>query len=188
MKKLLPEQIAQITSGVSCRMLLEKNGIRVNRSGFAVCPLHNDHDGSLKVYEGDRGWYCFGCHKGGSVIDLARQLYGTDFRDAVLRLNDEFSLGLDPGGETSAAERFRSACGAHQRKKELARERRDAERRWEECDYWAGLRQFCDRIVLENEDRSGNMSPLFAAALNMRCNADIQLREADERRLMYGGS
>lgn len=37
------------------------------------CPLgfHEDTTPSFTIYPGDRGWYCFGCGYGGTVIDLA---------------------------------------------------------------------------------------------------------------------
>ena len=36
--------IPQIKAAVTCRQLLEHNGIRVNRQGFCVCPFHGDRD------------------------------------------------------------------------------------------------------------------------------------------------
>ena len=58
----------------------------VGRSRKVRCPLHDDHDPSLHVYsDPQRGWYCFGCRRGGSVYDLAGLLWkrstrGTEFR------------------------------------------------------------------------------------------------------------
>lgn len=43
------------------------------------CPLPNHDDGtpSFHVYETpERGWYCFGCHRGGTIFDLAAALAG----------------------------------------------------------------------------------------------------------------
>ena len=54
-------------------------GREPNRVGFIVCPLHNDTDPSLKVYDdAERGWFCFGCERGGTIIDLAGALAGLD--------------------------------------------------------------------------------------------------------------
>lgn len=61
-------------------------GRRVGRSGKVRCPFHDDRTPSLHVY-GDpaRGWYCFGCGRGGSIYDLAALLWGrrTHGRDFV---------------------------------------------------------------------------------------------------------
>lgn len=47
------------------------------RFGFVRCPFHDGDDtGSLKAYDGDRGWHCFGCHRGGTIIDFGAELYG----------------------------------------------------------------------------------------------------------------
>jgi hypothetical protein len=41
------------------------------------CPLHDDRVPSLHVYpDADRGWFCFGCRRGGSIYDLAALLWG----------------------------------------------------------------------------------------------------------------
>lgn len=83
-----------IRQSVSTKMLMEAAGIEVNRQGFSVCPLHHEKTASLKVYNGSRGWWCFGCQTGGDVIDLARHLWGIDFRQAIVRIDSMFSLGL----------------------------------------------------------------------------------------------
>lgn len=73
----------------------QRYGFSPNRSGFIQCPFHKgDNHGSLKLYPGQKGWHCFGCQRGGSVIDFVMQLYGIDFRQACLRLNTDFGLRL----------------------------------------------------------------------------------------------
>lgn len=52
-------------------------GRRVGRSGKVRCPFHDDRTPSLHVYRDPaRGWYCFGCGRGGSIYDLAASLWG----------------------------------------------------------------------------------------------------------------
>jgi len=56
-------------------------GLRVGRSGKLRCLFHDDRSPSLHVYgEAGRGWYCFGCGRGGSVYDLAALLWGRKTR------------------------------------------------------------------------------------------------------------
>lgn len=52
-------------------------GRQVGRSGKVRCPFHDDRTPSLHVYRDPaRGWYCFGCGRGGSIYDLAASLWG----------------------------------------------------------------------------------------------------------------
>ena len=58
-------------------------GESVPAHGSIQCPLpgHDDRSPSFKVYrEPGRGWYCFGCHRGGGAIDLAAEIFGIEPR------------------------------------------------------------------------------------------------------------
>lgn len=56
-------------------------GQRPDRGGKISCPFHADHEPSLHVFvEPERGWFCFGCRRGGSVIDFASLLWGLEPR------------------------------------------------------------------------------------------------------------
>jgi hypothetical protein len=45
------------------------------------CPLHPDRTPSLHVYERpENGWHCYGCHRGGTIYDLAGALWGLQTR------------------------------------------------------------------------------------------------------------
>jgi DNA primase len=55
---------------------------QVPSSGVMRCPLpdHEDRTPSFVVYGAERGWFCFGCHRGGTVYDLAAALWGLPTR------------------------------------------------------------------------------------------------------------
>ena len=75
--------------------ICEKYGIEINRASFISCPQHSEKTPSMKIYKDTgRGYYCFGCNSGGSVIDFVMQLFQIDFRAAVVRINCDFGLGL----------------------------------------------------------------------------------------------
>ena len=95
-----------IKSRVTSRQLLEHVGVPVLQNGFACCPLHGERTASLKVYaDPRRGWHCFGCGRGGTVIDLGMALWNTDFLGACSMLNDEFQLGIPMGRPLTAEEK-----------------------------------------------------------------------------------
>lgn len=62
-------------------------GLSVSRHRKVQCPFYDDRTPSLHVYrEPDRGWFCFGCGRGGSVYDFAALLWGRETRGADFAL------------------------------------------------------------------------------------------------------
>ena len=96
---------AEIKERLTARQVIEAYGFHPNRAGYIQCPFHaGDRHGSLKIYDGDKtGWHCFGCGAGSTVIDFVMKLFNINFRQACLRLDADFSLGLT-GKRPSAAE------------------------------------------------------------------------------------
>lgn len=69
--------------------------LEIGRAGFIHCPFHSgDRDASLKVYPEQNSWHCFGCGKGGSVIDFVMEMERCGFRQAAAKLDSDFRLGL----------------------------------------------------------------------------------------------
>lgn len=69
-------------------------GFEPDRQGKICCPFHDDSHPSLQLYKGARGWWCYVCDRGGSVIDFVAGLFSISPREAALKLNEDFSLGL----------------------------------------------------------------------------------------------
>lgn len=71
--------------------------LNVKPGASIVCPLpdHKDTDPSFKVYGGDKGWHCYGCTRGGSVIDYVMYRDGIDHTAAIRKLAD--TLGIKVG-------------------------------------------------------------------------------------------
>jgi DNA primase len=61
---------------------LAGSGVRRGREIAFRCPLHDDHDPSLRVDPEKGVWFCDPCLVGGDVIELARLAWGYDQRDA----------------------------------------------------------------------------------------------------------
>lgn len=56
-------------------------GLALDRGGKVTCPFHEDRTPSLHCYdEPDKGWRCYGCDRGGSIIDFGAALYGVEPR------------------------------------------------------------------------------------------------------------
>ena len=87
-----------IRDTVSMNQILDLYGY-TTKHGFMVCPFHGDHDASLRVYDGDRGWYCFGCHRHGSVIDFVMEHENCNFQTAVRAIDNALHLDLFQANE-----------------------------------------------------------------------------------------
>jgi DNA primase len=115
----------EIKKRVSALDVCRQYGVDVNRAGFARCLWHNEKTASLKIYPGDRGYFCFGCHAHGSSIDLVMKLFDESVGDACKRLNADFRLGLIQEGNLSTAERIARNKAAWERKKQAEREEKE---------------------------------------------------------------
>lgn len=62
---------------------------------FGVCPLHDDSDPSFSVTPSAGVWYCFGCHKGGTVIQFAQQYHNLPFKKAIEHLKKYANISDD---------------------------------------------------------------------------------------------
>ena len=127
-----------IKRNVSTDRVARQIGLKVNRAGFCKCPFHPDKTASLKIYPGDRGWHCFGCHAGGSVIDLVMQYYGTDLRGAIEIINDDFNLRLPIGRTVTRAEEEAARKRAEERKRE------EEARKAEDREQYEAFLRWCD--------------------------------------------
>jgi CHC2 zinc finger/RepB DNA-primase from phage plasmid len=68
------DALLQIPPPVYVRDLM---GIAVAGGRKVRCPFHDDERPSLHVYtSAERGWSCFSCRRGGSIYDLAAELWG----------------------------------------------------------------------------------------------------------------
>lgn len=63
--------------------------VNLKRSGanlFGLCPFHGEKTPSFSVSPDKGIYYCFGCHKGGGVINFQMEIEGLSYPDAVRAL------------------------------------------------------------------------------------------------------
>ena len=63
--------------------------VTLKRSGsnlFGLCPFHGEKTASFSVTPDKGMFYCFGCHKGGSVINFEMEIENLSYADAVRAL------------------------------------------------------------------------------------------------------
>lgn len=169
----------QVKSLVTIREVAEHYGFHPNRAGYICCPFHNEKTASLKLYPDGRGWCCFGCHAGGTVIDFVMKLFDIPFRQAILRINADFALGLtwdkpNPVVRSAVLEARRREA---QRKAELERLEEKYWKLSEEHRYWWEVLKYFTPV------RDGDdvyYHPLYAEAANKQPYLEYLLEELEE--------
>ena len=171
----------EIKSRLTAREVFEFYGFTVNRAGFVCCPLHGEKTPSLKVYPGDRGWHCFGCHAGGDVLDFVQLYFGLNLPAACEKLNDDFNLGLPIGKPFSRQEQAEAQRKAAERKKQIAERQKRAESLWKAYDdaltEWTRLDTIKRECAPESPETP--FSTAFAYALRNIDGAAYRLAEAE---------
>ena len=69
--------------------------VTLRRSGanmFGLCPFHGEKTASFSVAPDKGIYYCFGCHKGGGVINFMMELEGLSYPDAVRHLAERVGM------------------------------------------------------------------------------------------------
>ena len=74
------------------------------RRYWGCCPFHNEKTPSFSVDTASQLYYCFGCHKGGTVIQFVMEMDRMDFMEAVKILAERAHMEL-PQGTNEAANR-----------------------------------------------------------------------------------
>ncbi len=82
----------QTKENVTTRQVAEAYGVKVNRSGMARCPFHNDKHPSMKV---DKNFYCFACGAKGDVIHFTEKFFGITSYEAAKKLADDFGISME---------------------------------------------------------------------------------------------
>lgn len=138
---------SDIRSMLTAQQVAEHYGFEVNRSGFMKCPFHTgDRTASLKLYDRESGFHCFGCGAHGSIIDFVMRLFDLNFRQAVLRINADFHLGLTSSKPDRAA---RSAALEARREERRKKDQADENFRYMayELHYWKDVLRFSHQSV-----------------------------------------
>ena len=177
----------EIKSMVSMPELMERYGFSLNRSGFCKCPFHSEKSASFKAYPGTRGFYCFGCGAHGSVIDFVMLYFGLSFKDALAKINEDFSIGLPIGERISLRQRREMEHRQRERQEERNREQRELERL--DGEYWAAfdLWQKYDTNKREYAPKSPSedFHPLYVEAIKNIDYASYLLDTAEMRLRNY---
>lgn len=154
-------------------------GLQPDRAGFICCPFHGEKTPSMKLYEEARGFYCFGCHASGDVIDFVMRLFGLDFRGAVSKINTDFNLCLPIDRPVTLRER--RAADGHYRARVAEKRRREAlEADYDKkLSYWIHLDK--NRRDYAPTSMTDEFNPLYVEAVKNIDRAAYALDQAEMR-------
>jgi len=90
MPRIPDGELERLKQRISLAELCQSHGIELKRRGaknlVGKCPFHDDSTPSLSIDPVKNVWHCFGCDKGGSVIDFVMLKESIPFAEAVARL------------------------------------------------------------------------------------------------------
>lgn len=81
-----------LDSYINLKEVFKFYGYELNRAGFCRCPFHLEDTGSCKV--NDIQFHCFGCDAKGNAVSFVKSLFNLSFKDAIIKINADFGLGL----------------------------------------------------------------------------------------------
>ena len=96
--------------------------VNLKRSGsnlFGLCPFHGEKTPSFSVAPDKGIYYCFGCHKGGGVINFEMEIEGLSYPDAVRALAQR--AGMEVPEDEQYRDRYRKQERLWALSKEAAR-------------------------------------------------------------------
>lgn len=91
--KDFPEKLRSsilVSEVVGKRVKLKQRGPEFS----GLCPFHNEKSPSFTVNDAKGFYHCFGCAAHGDLIGFVMNSEGLEFRDAVVKLADEFGIAI----------------------------------------------------------------------------------------------
>ncbi|RGU91725.1 hypothetical protein DWW31_14050 [Clostridium sp. AF15-17LB] len=92
--RLCKEDFEEVKQRLSMRKVAESYGFKVDGRGFCLCPFHADSHPSMKIYQHDKGYFCFTCNSGGDVVKFVAGLFNLRNEEACRKLIEDFSLPI----------------------------------------------------------------------------------------------
>jgi replicative DNA helicase len=100
------------------------------------CPLHDDGTASMWVYPNGQ-YHCFGCSRHGDVITLTEQLFNLPPREALKKLDADFSGAGEITGRTNPDEgKMRDPQSSQQASRDFVPYFRRCRENLRDTDYW----------------------------------------------------
>ena len=175
----------EIKSILTMPQVLDYYGIERNRANRIRCVLHNGQNFNCGIK--DHYIHCFVCGQSADVIKFVQVYFDLDFQSAIIKLNDDFRLGLPIGKKIDRRTQLEMNKSAFERKRKIESEKKRREQI--ENDYWTA---FDEWKRLDDNKRNyapktptEPLHPLFVEALKNIDGAEYNLSCAEIARYEY---
>jgi DNA primase len=117
------------------------------------------------VYDGDKGYYCFGCGESGDVITFVQKLFNLTFLEALRKIDTDFGLNIYGDHTFEDIRRSHYQQMAVKAKKERAKREKEAldNEYWKAFDEWKRLDD--NRRMCKPKSPDEDLHPLFVESL-----------------------
>lgn len=175
----------EIKSRLKMPEVLDYYGIERNRANRIRCVLHNGQDFNCGIK--DHYIHCFVCGQSADVIKFVQVYFDLDFQSAIIKLNDDFRLGLPIGKKIDRRTQLEMNKAAFERKRKIEAENKRREQIESAC--WAAFNEW--KRLDDNKRNyapktpSEPLHPLFVEALKNIAGAEYNLSCAEIARYEY---
>ena len=175
----------EIKSRLKMPEVLDYYGIERNRANRIRCVLHNGQDFNCGIK--DHYIHCFVCGQSADVIKFVQVYFDLDFQSAIIKLNDDFRLGLPIGKKIDRRTQLEMNKAAFERKRKIEAEKKRREQI--ENDYWAAFDEWKrlddNKRNYAPKTQSDPFHPLFVEAIKNIAGAEYNLSCAEIARYEY---
>lgn len=165
--------------------ILEYYGFKINRSKRIPCPLHNGDDANCGVKE--HYIHCFVCGESADAIKFVMRYFCLDFKSAIIKLNEDFCLGLPICQRIDRRKQIEMGRIAFERKRKQEEQQKDRQQVYDAYlaafDVWKRLDD--NKRNYAPKTPSEPLQPLFVDALKNIASAEYNLSCAEIARYEY---
>ena len=175
----------EIKSILTMPQVLDYYGIERNRANRIRCVLHNGQNFNCGIK--DHYIHCFVCGQSADVIKFVQVYFDLDFQSAIIKLNDDFRLGLPIGKKIDRRTQLEMNKAAFERKRKIEAEKKRREQIenacWAAFDEWKRLDD--NKRNYSPKSPTEPLHPLFVEALKNIAGAEYKLSCAEIERYEY---
>jgi DNA primase len=119
----------------------------------------------MKVYEGDRGCYCFGCGYSADVIGFVKDYFNLSFIETLKKIDVDFGLCLytSTGFEDVRKAHYKAKIEADKREKAKRQKQKNETEYWDAFGEWERLKE--NKKKYAPKTQTEDLHPLFIEAV-----------------------